>query len=433
MPVRKTRRSTSRTALAIAALTLATTTACGDGPARLGATAATARANADDLFRGLGVRFVNVQRTPKFSAARAKLSKRALSPGSLVNDTAVWTGAPTSAARILEIEGRPAGGGYQFAPRTGAAVPRRPGESRHTIRLERLTDSDYRWSTLVEHAVGGVAPSDAAAGMSAWLASFERSATDLRASLRTTLPRTSAALGRLFVLDSVRTTRLADASTVVDLRIRVEGERLKPAMPALARYVDKYVEPARYVVQLADARGGRYLDARMDDAIMTFRFRTAGGRLLALDGPARPLPDSAQLRVDAFEHFFIFDVGVTAMVGDFTMLRSATARGWTMRFRRAPKWHLPLAVKHLISGPLDRPFQDQGILFTLLLRDDGDQTLLVRQFDATVRESAIVRWLGGLGAGAADDFQGRTETEENRFIADALLALRADIIAALGG
>ena len=45
----------------------------------------------------------------------------------------------------------------------------------------------------------------------------------------------------------------------------------------------------------------------------------------------------------------------------------------------------------------------------------------------TVEESAIVRWLGGLGASAMGDFAGRAEAEENRFTAEALQALRADV------
>ncbi|MBV9880147.1 MAG: hypothetical protein JO180_06595, partial [Gemmatirosa sp.] len=406
--------------------------ACREGPVALGATPAAARTHADDLFRGLALRFVNVQRHPRFAAARGKLGRYALSPSRLVGDTSIWTSLPSTNERLLELDGRPMPTGYTFTSRTGVPTPARPGEARHLIRLTQLGDDQYQWATRVEHAVGHVAPEAAAAGFSAWLASFQRPEKELRADVHAVLPRTSAALGRLMTLDTVRSTLLTDGSSVVDLTVRVDGKRVRPTMPALADYVDKYVKPARYVLQLGDAHGARWLESRMRDGLLTFHFRTRDGRLLAFDGPARPMPDSVQMYVEAYEHFLIFDVGVSEMFGDFTQMRGAAGRGWMMRFRRAPRWHLPLAVRHLISGPLDRPFQQGGILFSVALRDDGAQTLLVRQLDVAVKESAIVRWLGGLGGKAMEDFAGRAEVEENRFTADALLALRADLLAALG-
>ena len=425
-----------RPALALAlctTLSSAWIAGCRDAPTALGPSREIARTHADELFRGLGIRFVNVQRHPKFAQARQKLSRFALSPSRLMGDTSVWTASPSATTRVLELEGRPGPTGYTFTPVAGAPVPTRVGEARHTIRLQRLDEDEYRWMTLVEHAVGRVTPAEVASGTSAWLMAFQRPERDLRAEVHTALPRTSAALGRLFVLDSARSTLLGDGSSVVDLRIVVDANRVEPSMPAFAEYVRKYVRPARFVFQLGDGRAARWFDGRLRDGVLTIRFRTRDGHLLAIDGPARPLPDSAEVLAEAYERFFIFDVGVSEMIGEFSEVRSPTQRGWAMRFRRAPRWHLPLAVRHLIAGPLDRPFQNDGIVFNVLLRDDGQQTLLVRQLDVSVKESAIVRWLGGLGSHAMDDFAGRVEMEENRFLADALLALRADVVAALGG
>jgi hypothetical protein len=44
-----------------------------------------------------------------------------------------------------------------------------------------------------------------------------------------------------------------------------------------------------------------------------------------------------------------------------------------------------------------------------------------------VHESTIVRWLGNLGFTAMDDFAGRVELEEARFIAEAMRAMRQDV------
>jgi hypothetical protein len=336
-------------------------------------------------------------------------------------------------SRLLELEGAQNGGAYVFTPRAGLPVPTRAGDARHEIRLQWLREGEYQWNTTVEHAVGGVKPEEAAAAMSAWLEAFQRPEHDIRSDVRTVLPRTSAALGRLFVLDSVRTLPLVDGSTVVDLRFRADAKRIRPTMPAFADYVDKYVQRGRATMELGDGRGARWLAFAMDDGIFRFRFRTRDGRLLAIDGPARPMPDSVTIEASAFERFLIFDVGVSEMSGDFTMVRGPRERGWSMRFHRSPRWHLPLAVKHLISGALNRPFEQSGMLLRIALRDDGGQTVLARRFDVAVKESAIVRWLGGLGSRAMEDFVGRAEVEENRFLADALLALRADVVAALGG
>jgi hypothetical protein len=227
---------------------------------------------------------------------------------------------------------------------------------------------------------------------------------------------------------------MADGSAVVDAHVRVVADRIRATMPAFAEYVDKYIEPARYAITLTDGRGTTWLDSRANDGVLTFRWRTRDGRMLALTGAERPMPDTLLMQVDASAKFLMFRVGVSRMVGDLTAVRAAHERGWVIRFQRAPKWHFPLAVNHLISRTLDRPFEKGGIYFRLTLRDsEAGQTVVARRFDVAVQESAIVRWLGGLGGKAMDDFAGRAEVEENRFTAEALTALRSDLVAALAG
>jgi hypothetical protein len=130
--------------------------------------------------------------------------------------------------------------------------------------------------------------------------------------------------------------------------------------------------------------------------------------------------------------FSVFDVGATNLVGDLSAVRGANERGWRVRWRRAPSWKIPLGVRHLINGSLDRPFAGEGMRMSLTLRDgDAGQTLLTRHLDVAVQESAIVRWIGGLGSKAMADLAGRAEAEEDRFVAEALRAMTADIHAAL--
>ena len=414
-------------AAALACLALA---GC-DGAARaFGPSPAVARAHVDDFFGGLAVRFVDVQRSPKFTVARGRLARHALTPSRLWGDTAVWTGhAPT--ARTLQLEGATDGRHYLFRAIPVVAAPDRPGDARHVMRLVRLDEEgEWQWNTAVEHAVGRARAGDVAAAMTVGIAQLARPQADLRPALRVGLPRTAAALGRLLTLEEARSTPLADGSRLVDIRARFETARLKATMPAFAAYVDKWIHPSKMAFALTDPRGSaRWLEMRLARDVLTIRLRARGdGELLALDGPARPMPDTVQLRTDARIHYLVFDVGMDRLVGEMAAVRTAHERGWSIRWRRAPEWHLPLGVRHLMSGTLNRPFEEEGMLLRLALRDtEAGQTLLVRRFDVAVKESAIVRWFGGLGARAMDEFSGRAEIEENRFLAEMLLALRADL------
>lgn len=403
-----------------------------DGAARaFGPSPAVARNHADGFFNGLAYRLIDVQRAPRFAGARVRLARHALSPSRLWPDSSVWTGTAGS-TRTLELEGRFDGRRYAFASRPGASAPDSPGDSRHVIRLAAAGEGEWLWNTAVEQAVGRVRAAEVASALTAGIAGLARPSGDLRPVVRTGLPRTSAALGRLLTLEQARSTPLADGSHLVEIRSRFDAGRLRATMPAFAEYVQKWVHPSRVALALTDPRGtARWLELTIDDDVLVVRLRArADGELLALDGPARPMPDTVQLRTDARVHYLMWDVGVTALVGEMTAVRTANERGWAVRWTRAPRWHIPLGVRHLMSSTLDRPFAREGMLFRLTLRDSQvGQTLLVRRFDVAVKESAIVRWLGGLGFKAMDDFAGRVEREENRFLAEALQALRADLAA----
>jgi hypothetical protein len=424
-----------RVAPSIAALlAAAATTACGGGaPGAFGPTPAAARVAADEFLGGIAVRFENVRRDPRWEVAREKISRGALNPSRLLRDDAVWTSRPTDRVRFLELEAGPAAGRYQFTPRQGAPAPDRSGKGRHVMRLTQADDGVYTWNTMVEHGVGRVRANDVAAVTTAALARLERPAPQIRQELAATLPRTSAALGRLFAIDSVRSVAVGDGSTRVDLRFTLHPERLQAAgMPAFAGYVRKYVSSSRLDAEVGDGRGARWLHTRAENNVLTVQLRLRDGRLLALDGPARTMPAAAELRTSAVTKFSIFEVGATNLVGDLATVRGAHERGWRVRWRRAPSWKIPLGVRHLINGSLNRPFAGDGMQMSVTMRDaEGAQTLLTRHFDVTVQESAIVRWFGNLGSKAMSDRAGRAEAEEDRFIAEALRAMVADIHAAI--
>lgn len=415
----------------LAVLALLGLAGCRDAVLAHGDDPATARRNAAAFATALEHRFTEVERDAKFRRARLRFARYALAPSKLAEDTALWTSmgsARTGALRDLTVVAALNDGRYRFAARRDGATPVRTGDERHVMQLQQVGADDWRWHTEVEHAVGGLTAERAGAVFRALFAGAERPARAMRADYAVSAPRTRDVLGRLLRLDSIDATPLPDGSTLVALRVLVDASPLERDAPAFARYVEQYVYPASYRFRLADRTGADWFDAEARRRILTVRFRSRGGELQPLTGARRPIPDSLVLHVDAAAKFGPFTVGVRRLEGDFAQLRRPGERGWTMRFRREPEWRLPLVSERLLRSPLRRPFEGDGILFALSLRDTpGGQTLLTRTLDGTVRESAITRFLGALGFGAMSDFAGKVEEEENRFLATLFGALRRDV------
>ena len=406
---------------------------------------AAARAASADLFSSLAARFTNVERAQRFEVARRKLSRSALSPSSIFDDASVWTSTSPDGVRALELEAIATGGAYHFTPRAGVLAPERVGDARHVIRLARAADGSYLWATTVEHNVGRFRAAAGPETFTGALGRLEQPGPAVRAELQSTFPRTSAALGQLASLDEVQTTPLGDGTTRVDLRVSVRPDHLRAAgFAAFAGYVDKYVGGTRWAMALDDGHGARWADLRSTGGQMQLRLRLRDGQLQTLDGVARAMPDNVLLRTDAYTKVLMFDVGAEQLVGNLTFVRTAHERGWAVRWRQPPHWHIPFGMRHLITGALDRPFTGAGMRMDVLLRDPGavaggtpatgvpsaTSTLLVRQFEASVQESALVRWFGGIGARAMSDLDTRVESEEDRVFADVFRALRSDVEAA---
>src|SRR5215213_3402163 len=222
--------------------------ACRDVAPAFGTSAATARANAEGLFGGIAQRFTNVQRTPKFTGARGKLGKSALTPSVIYNDTSVWTALGSDSTRVVTIDGEFSGNRYLFSARPWPATrANEPGDSRHYIRLRRLNENVFEWVTNVDIAAGSIKSDEFANVISRLMNSAEgRTPADLRADYRTSFPRTTAALGRLFSLDTLRSIRDNEGATTVLLGIRLDPKGIRTTMPDFAKYLDKYATPSKY-------------------------------------------------------------------------------------------------------------------------------------------------------------------------------------------
>jgi hypothetical protein len=440
-PPARTRPFARPATLLCGAILAAGAAACGRASVlAFGPAVAAAESNADGFFGAMSERFTDVKRAPKFYKARGKLGRYALTPSKIFGDTSVWSATLPDGARVLALEGVFANGHYTFTPHPSVEVPTRLAASRHVMRLRHLgaETSEYEWNTSVDHAVGTVRADDVAAVFAAAIASATGPAAagagaqevsrQLRADYAAAFPRTAAALGQLFTIDAIETVAGADGGVALTLRIALHPERLERNFPSFAEYVTKYVAASRYKFVLRDASGARWFDAAAGKNALTVKLRaTRDGRLLPLDGAPRPMPAELALTGEFYTHIMLFDVGVSDLKADFRVIRSEHERGWHIRFREEPEWHLPLATRYLIRAPLRRPFAGAGATLRIAVRDaDGAQTLLVRNASIAVQESAILRFLGSLGFTAMSDFAGKSEAEENRFLAQAFGAMRAD-------
>ncbi len=359
-----------------------------------------------------------------------------LAPSRVFDDSAVWTGI-SGDVRILETTGSLVDGRYLLASGPGAATPVRPADGRHVTTLSRLGESEYRWDTTVDFALGSIRPAEIASLVARMLAAAEGGTErELRADLATMSPRSSVALATMFSLDSLRPVRLGDGSTAATLVASVHSDNLRRRYPALADYVHRYLDPARYRFVLTDRAGTPYLDVSQRDRVIVMRVRTHEGRLVPLTGPARPLPDSLQLHVDFNVKIKIFRVGFHGLVMDFVNgARGEEQRDWTVTARKEPQWELPLISARLLRAPLRRPFSGEGSLFRLGVRagTGGAPTVLLRHARLPVQESAILNFLNSLGGTAMDDFGGAVQREENAWLRDLFVALRDDARTAIPG
>jgi hypothetical protein len=405
------------------------TVACADSFRSIGPSPAVAQRRADELFLALASRFTAVERSPKYDAARIRLAQSALVPSRVFNDTSVWSAEPSSSTRTLLIQGGLRNSRYQLDARPALGPIGRPSDSRHIIQLERLGESAFRWETKVEFGIGTVS-ADAAGGLfSALLHSAEgRAARDLRVDYRGAFPRAAAAFGRGFSIDSLAATPSGSGTTSVTLIVGFHPERMREAFPALAGYLDKYLKPAKYHFALTDRNAVPMFEIVGRERTATVRYRLQRGTLVSLSGTPRPLPDTLQLHADASLKVKMFTVGFHQLVSDFTITRTARERAWTIVAQREPEWDLPLATEHLIRSPLRRPFEGQGALFKIGVRDSaGGQTVLLRQARLSVQESAIMRFIGALASHATKELADRVELERDRFLREAFAALQEDV------
>jgi len=297
------------------------------------------------------------------------------------------------------------------------------------VNLTRLSDSEYAWDTDVPYALGTITAAEVGRFVGALLSSAERrSESEIRADYRGVLPRASTVLGQLFRVDSIRTTHLADGSTIAAFSVSMTPEGVQSRYPNFAQYMRRYVHTAKMRWTLTDGSGATHLECGVSDGHMLFRVRTLDGGMVALAGATRAMPDSLTLNGEMAVKVRRFTVGIRDYHADFSIIRTEHERAWNVVSRREPQWVLPLIAERLLRTPLRRPFQGSGAQFRIGVRDSlGAQTLLSRRLHLEVQESAILRFLGRLGAIAMSDYTGKVEREEMAWLREVFTGLVADV------
>jgi hypothetical protein len=409
--------------------TLSVAAACKAVAPAFGPNIPFARQNADEFFYSVGSRFTNIQRPPRIIHARTQFGHYALTPSGIYNDTTIWLAIGADSARLFGDEGVFSVDRYIVSAKLSTTPPDALTESRETVRLRKLAENEYEWFTSVDVALGRIAAKHIADVLAAALAAGEgQSSAAIRADYSTNFPHTTAALGRLFTIDTLNTTRDDEGATTYDIAIRLTPDILKTTMPHYAAYIDKYFSKGKYRITLTDKTGARWFDAWAANYYMHFKLRSRNGHFAPLEGAVRQMPEALTIRLDMSMKILVFTVGWTEMRGDFEVINTPHERGWSIRFAQEPIWTLPPTVGYLLKAPLRRPFLDQGIPIRISIKDNpGYQTLLNRRGLLVVQESGILRFLNRLSGTAVGDFLGASEREANRFNADAFRALRLDV------
>jgi hypothetical protein len=282
-----------------------------------------------------------------------------------------------------------------------------------------------------ELAAGPVAPAELDRALTAaFLAAEAAPPGDLRARVREEMPRTTEHLGRLFTLESLSTAPAPGGGVLVDFETTLQADAFAAHAPRYGPYLKKYSTPLRVTASAEDAGGVRFWEAALADNRASLRLRVHGGGLAPLEGPPRPMPRELVVRVDASTRMGMFNVGLKDLVSDVTRTGGADDKRLVAAFRRRPDWQLPFLIEPFLAGSLRRPFEGEGSTLSYALEArPGSYTLLVREFRIVVKESWIVRWLGGLMSGAVSEFRRGAEAEADRYHGEVLLALRDDAVA----
>jgi hypothetical protein len=382
------------------------------------------------LVDALADRFGPVVREPGFEAVRPRVARAGVVPSPLFDDATAWQTRGES-WRAFELAGHFSGGMYRLGMRAQAPRPVVSGHYRARVRLERISSGRFEWTVSDDLSVGDARAADLAHALDALLRGAEQTAdVAARAALTAAFPRASAQFGQLFRIDALTLRRDAGGTTEVRLAVRLTPATLRGSAPHYAEFLTKHAGPLRLSLVVADPTGATWWTLEVADFAWTLRLRVRNGNLAPLEGPAdRTMPDRMRATFDVETRLGRFQVGARRVVADLALTRTPAEKALAATFLREPEWRLPLMVETLLDSPLRYPFESPGTEVAWAIRDTPDGGLLTRRYRARIRESWILRWLGGMVNDAVGQFRLDAEREADRFTRACWLALRDDLIA----
>ena len=384
------------------------------------------------MLNALADRFGTLELSPEIARTRPRLARYSMTPSRLLDDKETWTSRGPD-DRALEIAGARRDGRYMLFHHHGVEAPRVAGDARHVMRLHVLGDDEFRWTSLDELALGPITVADLDRALTAVFLAAEKSDGDAtRLAARSAFPRASASLARMFVIDSLRTTRDADGATSVVLGLGLRPARAERSFRALGPYARKYWMPLRWRLVVRDSLGAPWGDFTKRDSSIVLRFRVKDGSLAPVAARPRRVDDVMRLTVDASAKVGPFLVGARSLEVLTSRSARATEIAMTFRFLDEPEWQLPPLVARLLRSPLRRPFEGSGArmrygMRTEALTSTDTLSIVWRDIDVSIRESAILRFFGRLGGTALSDFRAGAEKEAEQLWGETLRGLADDI------
>ena len=380
------------------------------------------------LVEALADRFGPTEREPDFDALRPKLARSGLVPSPIFDDATAWTTRGDD-WRAVELAGHAPGGVYRIGMRAEAPRPVVAGQYRGRIRLQRLAAGRFEWTVSDELAIGEARPSDLAGALDTIFRVAERSSeASARAAIAQAFPRAVAHFGHLFRLETLALHRDVHGATSVRLSVRLTPSGISGFAPRYSAFLEKHARPMRIALVVADPEGASWWTLDAADGLWTIRLRIRDGSLVPLEGPAdRRLPARLRATADLSTRIGRFEVGARRLAADVTLTRTPAEKGFSARFLEEPDWRLPFLVETFLDSPLQYPFAMPGSDFGLTALEAPGSNLLVRRYRGRVRETWILRWLGGKVDGAVGDFRRGAEQEADLYHRACLLALRDDL------
>jgi hypothetical protein len=381
------------------------------------------------LVESLALRFGPARRDAALQSVRAKLGRAALVPSRIFDDATAWP-ERDGERRTFEIVGQGSlPGPYHLAVRRPADAPSAPGDYRGRVQLRKTGSGRYQWDVTEELAVGPVRVADMAAALEALFRGAEETdGIEARAAVRRAFPRASASLGRLVRLETLAAWR-EGGGTRLQVGLRLVPESIAATAPRLSDFVRRYFGPMRLHAVASDPSAREWWALDASQGRWTLQLRLREGSLVPLRGAADArIPESLRVTVDYETRMGRFRVGVRQLLVELTLVRTPAEKGFVLRFAREPSWQLPFLVEPLLHGPLQHPFEAPSSEAGYWAREQpGGPTRLVRSFRVRVRESFILRWLGGLTSVAMSDFLAGAEEELDAWSRECLLAVRDDL------